>query len=75
MFNILLYNETTGFLKLFCRESISDGSGINEERFVVSALHETGLDVLWSGVEEALFKTTGRQIKTIIIPQDGPQLR
>ena len=57
------------------RESITDTSRTNEECFEVSALHETGLHVLWSAVEEALFRTTGRQIKTIIIPQDGPQLR
>jgi hypothetical protein len=57
------------------RESISDASVTNEECFEVSALHETGLDVLWTAVEGALFKTTGRHIKNIIIPQDGPQLR
>ncbi|XP_028393627.1 putative GTP-binding protein 6 [Dendronephthya gigantea] len=60
--------------KVDLRESISDASGTSEECFEVSALHETGLNALWLAVEEALFRTTGRQRKTIVIPHDGPQL-
>ena len=41
----------------------------------ISALYETGLDDLRLVIEDSLLKTTGRQIKTIIIPQGGPQLR
>ena len=61
--------------RAICRELISDATGSSESHFEVSALHQTGLDDLWRAVEEALFRTTGRHIKTIIIPQDGPQLR
>ena len=60
---------------LFVYVTLQDGAGSDSEYYEVSALHETGLDDLRHVIEDGLLKTTGRQIKTLTIPQDGPQLR
>ncbi|EDO47840.1 predicted protein [Nematostella vectensis] len=40
----------------------------------ISALHGMGLDLLRKHIEEGIMKSTGRMIKRVVIPPDGPQL-
>ena len=47
----------------------------SSKRATISAVNKTGLGELRALIEEGVMASTGREIKRLIIPPDGPQLR
>ena len=42
---------------------------------MISAVNKTGLNELRAVVEKGIIASTGRQVKKLVFPPDGPQLR
>lgn len=47
----------------------------SNNRTEISALNKTGLNKLRGLIEEGIIASTGKEIKRLVIPPDGPQLR
>ena len=47
----------------------------SNNRTQISALSKTGLNKLRGLIEEGIIASTGKEIKRLVIPPDGPQLR
>ena len=47
----------------------------SNNRTQISALNKTGLNKLRGLIEEGIIASTGKEIKRLVIPPDGPQLR
>ena len=50
-------------------------SGVQSNKHVrISAVNKTGLGELRALIEQGVMASTGREIKRLVIPPDGPQL-
>lgn len=57
-------------------KSLEVKSGVlSDKRVSISSVNKTGLSELRSMIEQGIMASTGRQIKTLVFPPDGPQLR
>ena len=48
---------------------------LSDRRTKISAVNKTGLSELRVVVEKGIIASTGRQVKKLVFPPDGPQLR
>jgi len=57
-------------------ESLKIPFGVHSNRRArISALNKTGMCELRALIEDGIIDSTGREIKIIVVPPDGPQLR
>ena len=48
---------------------------MSNKRVRISAVNKTGLNELRGLIEQGVIASTGKEIKRLVIPPDGPQLR
>ena len=78
MFNLffLLKGFTYCLFRFSDENSLEVKSGVlSDKRVSISSVNKIGLNELRSKIEQGIIASTGRQIKTLVFPPDGPQLR
>ena len=71
-----LHSHTACFVLTSDEKSLEVKSGVlSDKRVSISSVNKTDLDELRSKIEQGIMASTGRLIKTLVFPPDGPQLR